>query len=89
VFAGTSVIFFATVNALKLVPYFFLGQFDAANLKAAALLAPVSILCALGAVRLVKVIDQTLFYRIVYVLMFVLGLFLIGQAGGGLFHRLA
>lgn len=81
VFAGTSVLFFATINATKLVPYFFLGQFTATNLEAAAALAPLSIVCALAGVQLVKVIDQVVFYRIVYALMFALGLFLIGQAG--------
>ena len=29
IYTGTSVLFFAVVNAVKLVPYFFLGQFDA------------------------------------------------------------
>ena len=32
VFTGTSVIFFAITNAVKLIPYFALGQFDTANL---------------------------------------------------------
>jgi len=86
VFAGTSVLFFATINATKLVPYYFLGQFTVTNLEAAAALAPLSVICALGGVRLVKVIDQVLFYRIVYALMFALGLFLIGQAGIDLIH---
>jgi len=81
VFAGTSVIFFAVINITKLVPYFLLGQFSPANLQAAALLAPLSIVCALGAVWLVKVIDQALFYRAIYILMFLIGLYLIGQAG--------
>jgi len=80
VFAGTSVIFFAVVNALKLPPYLLLGQFRTSNLMAAAILAPLSIVCALFAVRLIKVIDQARFYRIVYVLMFAIGVFLIGQA---------
>ncbi len=80
VFAGTSTMFFAAVNALKLPPYFFLGQFKTANLEAAAILTPLSIVCALAAVRLVKVIDQAVFYRLVYALMFAIGLFLIGQA---------
>jgi len=80
VFAGTSVLFFAVINATKLVPYFFLGQFTAANLEMAAVLAPLSIACALGAVWLVKVIDQALFYRVIYALMFAIGLYLIGQA---------
>jgi uncharacterized membrane protein YfcA len=81
VFAGTSTIFFAAVNALKLVPYFFLGQFKSANLQAAALLTPLSIACALIAVRIVKRIDTGRFYRLVYALMFAMGLFLIAQAG--------
>lgn len=80
VFAGTSTIFFAAVNALKLVPYFFLGQFKTANLEAAALLTPLSIACALIAVRIVKRIEPARFYRLVYGLMFVMGVFLIGQA---------
>ncbi len=80
VYAGTSTLFFAAVNATKLVPYFFLGQFKSANLIAAALLAPLSIAFALIGVRIVKVIDQRLFYRLIYVLMFAIGLFLIGQA---------
>jgi uncharacterized membrane protein YfcA len=80
VFAGTSTIFFAAVNALKLVPYFFLGQFKASNLQAAALLTPLSIACALVAVQIVKRIAPDRFYRLVYGLMFVMGLFLIGQA---------
>jgi uncharacterized membrane protein YfcA len=80
VFAGTSTIFFACVNALKLIPYFFLGQFKSANLEAAALLTPLSIVCALIAVRIVKVIDTRRFYRLIYALMFAMGLFLIGQA---------
>jgi uncharacterized membrane protein YfcA len=80
VFAGTSTMFFAAVNAMKLVPYYFLGQLRLTNLAATAVLAPISIACALGAVQIVKVIDQRLFYRIVYVLMFAIGLFLIGQA---------
>ena len=80
VYAGTSTIFFAAVNATKLIPYFFLGQFKSANLEAAAILAPLSVACALLGVRIVKVIDQRVFYRLIYVLMFAIGLLLIGQA---------
>ena len=80
VYAGTSTIFFAVVNGAKLVPYFFLGQFKSANLEAAAILTPISVACALIGVRIVKVIDQRVFYRLIYVLMFAIGVFLIGQA---------
>ena len=40
IFAGSSVIFFAVVNAVKVVPYFFLGQFSAENLLTSAILLP-------------------------------------------------
>lgn len=86
VFAGTSVIFFAVVNLTKVPPYFFLGQFKTGALEAAAILTPLSIVCALIGVRIVKVIDPARFYRLVYGLMFVIGLFLIGQAGMDLIH---
>ncbi len=80
VYAGTSVIFFATVNATKLVPYYFLGQLEVHNLEAAAVLLPVSIASALLGVWLVKVMDPRLFYRIAYALVFAIGVVLIGQA---------
>jgi uncharacterized membrane protein YfcA len=80
VFVGTSTLFFAAVNAMKLVPYFFLGQLDASNLAAAALLAPVAVVCALVTVRLIRVIDPRRFYWAMYLMIFAAGVFLIGQA---------
>ena len=53
VFTGTSVIFFAITNAIKLVPYFVLGQFDATNLTASAVLMPVAPLATLAGAWLV------------------------------------
>jgi len=76
-FAGTAVIFFATVNAVKLVPYFMLGQFDATNLMTALVLLPIAPLATLAGVRLVRIIDPDLFYRIIYALMSVIGLKLV------------
>ncbi len=83
-FAGTSVIMFAVVNTVKLIPYFMLGQFDATNLETSAVLLPVSIPATFFGVWLVKVMDATLFYRIVYVFIFVIGLYLVweGLAAG-------
>jgi uncharacterized membrane protein YfcA len=80
VFVGTSTLFFAAVNAMKLVPYFFLGQLDASNLAAAALLAPVAVVCALVTVRLIRVIDPRRFYWAMYLMIFAAGLLVIGQA---------
>jgi len=76
-FAGTAVIFFATVNAVKLVPYFMLGQFDGTNLMTALVLLPIAPLATLAGVRLVRIIDPDLFYKIIYALMSVIGLKLV------------
>ena len=46
-FAGTAVIFFAVVNAIKLVPYFLLGQFDTTNLSTSVTLFPVALVATL------------------------------------------
>ena len=74
VFVGTSVIFFAVTNAVKLVPYFFLGQFDAANLATAAVLFPFAAFTTVVGIWIVRVIDQSLFYGLSYIFVMVIGL---------------
>ena len=74
VFVGTSVIFFAVTNAVKLIPYFFLGQFDAANLETAAVLFPLAALTTVLGIWIVRVIDQTIFYGLSYLFVMLIGL---------------
>jgi uncharacterized membrane protein YfcA len=64
-FAGTTTVFFAFVNAVKLVPYWALGQLSPGNLKIAAVLAPPAIVAVLIGVGLVKVLPEALFFRLV------------------------
>jgi uncharacterized membrane protein YfcA len=85
IFAGTMVIFFFIVNALKLVPYFFLGQFSTANLLTSAVLLPISIPATFFGIWLIKRIDAKRFYEIVYALIFAIGVFLIGESIADLF----
>jgi uncharacterized membrane protein YfcA len=85
IFAGSSVIFFAVVNAVKTIPYFFLGQFSADNLLASAILLPVSIPATLFGVWLVKRFKPELFYKLVYWLIFLVGLFLVWESLAELF----
>ena len=66
VFTGTSVIFFAITNAIKLVPYFLLGQFDATNLTASAVLTPVAPLATLAGAWLVRRMRPETFYTFTY-----------------------
>ncbi|WP_376874760.1 sulfite exporter TauE/SafE family protein [Albirhodobacter sp. R86504] len=65
VFAGTATITFAWVNAIKLIPYIALGQINLSSLETALVLAiPASIAVFIG-VKLVKIVPQDLFYKIV------------------------
>lgn len=68
-FAGTAVIFFSAVNAVKLVPYFLLGQFDTTNLATSAVLLPLAPLATLAGVWLVRVVNPQTFYRITYAMV--------------------
>ncbi|MGH6875209.1 MAG: sulfite exporter TauE/SafE family protein [Aestuariivirgaceae bacterium] len=70
VFAGTSAILFAIVNAVKLIPYWALGQLSADNLMTAAWLFPIGIIATLAGVRLVKAVSEGLFYRLVTIALF-------------------
>ncbi|MEP3890001.1 MAG: sulfite exporter TauE/SafE family protein [Hellea sp.] len=72
-YAGTGVMFFAVVNFVKLVPYALLGQFDKSNLTTSLILIPLAPIGVLIGVWLIKRIDQQLFYRILYGLIFAVG----------------
>ncbi|MTI45021.1 hypothetical protein JM93_03635 [Roseibium hamelinense] len=72
-FAGTAVIFFAAVNAMKLVPYYYLDQFDATNIATSLVLLPIAPIATLCGVWLVKKIDTETFYRLIYALMLLIG----------------
>lgn len=80
VFAGTMVVFFFIVNAMKLVPYFFLGQFSTENLLTSAVLLPVSLPATFFGVWLIRRIESKRFYEVVYFLIFAIGVFLIGES---------
>ncbi len=65
VFAGTTTVFFAFVNAVKLVPYWALGQLSAETLRHAAILSVPAMAAVLAGVRLVRVLPERLFFRLV------------------------
>jgi len=80
VFAGTSTILFAVVNIIKLLPYWALGQFNAGNLKLAALLSPVAIAGALLGYRITTILPEKLFFRLVEVALAIVSVKLIFDA---------
>ena len=87
VFIGTVTIYFAAVNAIKVVPFFFLGEFTLSALTIALALMPLAIATNLAGIWVVKRIPEELFYKIAYVLMFLVSLELIRQGALGVFWR--
>jgi len=83
VFAGTATITFAYINAIKLVPYYFLGQLGVDNLRVAAMLIPVAVVAVFAGVRLVRILPEKLFFRLVTWALFAVSVKLIwdGLAG--------
>lgn len=67
VFTGTSVILFAVMNAIKVVPYFLLGEFDRDNLLAAGVLLPLAPLATLVGAWGVRRMRPDFFYTFSYV----------------------
>jgi len=73
IFAGTSVIFFAAVNLLKIPPYFMLGQFSQENLLQSAFLLPIGILSTLLGVWVARRVPVAKFYNAILVLTVLVG----------------
>ncbi len=83
IYVGTSAVFFAVTNALKLVPYALLGLLKTGNWTTIVMLAP---LCYIGVkigVYLNRRFNETWFMRLVYAMLFLSGVQLIlsGLAG--------
>lgn len=80
VFAGTSTIAFAWINAIKLIPYWALGQLSPGNLKVAAvLMAPAAAAVFLG-LWLVRRLPERLFFQVVTWALLAVSLRLLWQA---------
>lgn len=73
VFIGTSAIFFAVVNWMKVPAYWALGQFTREVMLTAAVLLPLAIASTSAGVWLVRRVPAARFYRIIYVLLIVVG----------------
>ena len=77
VYAATSAVFFAIVNVMKLGPFFALGQFNQENLVISAVLAPFAIATNFLGIWLVRVMPNEFFYRVIYVIVFLIAVALI------------
>ncbi|MFD1881986.1 sulfite exporter TauE/SafE family protein [Paracoccus pacificus] len=78
-FAGTTTVFFAIVNAVKLIPYAALGQLSGHNLMIAALLGVPAFASVWLGVWLVRVMPQKFFYQFITWALLLVSLRLIWQ----------
>jgi uncharacterized protein len=76
-YAGTMTMVFAAINWLKVAAFFAIGQVSLANFRISATLFPLAIAATLAGIWLVRRVSGRLFYRIVYLFTFLVGLKLI------------
>ena len=76
-FAATTIVFFAVVNYVKLVPYAWLGQLDAGNLATSAVLVVLAPIGVLTGAWLHKRVTDQVFFAFAYLLLFAVGLKLV------------
>jgi uncharacterized membrane protein YfcA len=80
VLVGTTAIYFAAVNWVKVPAFAALGEFTRANLLTAGALVPVAILSTVAGVWLVRRVPPERFYTAIYWLMILVGLKLVWDA---------
>jgi uncharacterized membrane protein YfcA len=85
-FVGTTAIFFASLNWIKVVPYFALGQFSTKGFGTSLALLPLAIATNMLGFWLVRVTPTEIFYRITYMIMFVISVELVREGMVDLLH---
>lgn len=80
VLVGTTALFFAVTNWIKVPAYLALGQFTHANVMTSAVLLPLALVSTVAGVQLVRRVDAARFYTAIYVLMILVGIALVAEA---------
>jgi uncharacterized membrane protein YfcA len=80
ILVGTTAVFFAATNWIKVPAYWALGQFTPANLMKSAALLPLALVSTVAGVWLVRRVDAARFYTAIYVLMILVGIALVAEA---------
>jgi len=71
IYVGTRVIFFTFVNLIKLPFYIKLSMVNFETFKQSVILFPLAIIGIFIGYRILKIIDEKLFYNIIYVLILI------------------
>lgn len=73
-YTGTAVKLFAIINAVKLIPYFMLGQLNTTNLAISATLFPIAPLATIAGAYMVRRMRPEVFYPFMYTMCALAGL---------------
>ncbi|MBV2183100.1 MAG: sulfite exporter TauE/SafE family protein, partial [Rhizobium sp.] len=76
--------FFAIMNAVKVLPYFALGELSTTNLTLSATLLPIALVSTLIGARLVHFLKSAIFYPLMYGMVLIAGGKLLYDGIGGL-----
>jgi len=87
VFVGTTVVYFSWVNFTKLPAYYYLGQLSEPNLATSLVLSPLAALGMAAGIWLHGRVNATLFYRIIYSVVFLSGLKLVYDGVSGMLRH--
>lgn len=79
IYVGTSVMFFAALNAIKIIPYALLGMLALGNLSTSLVLLPLAPIGVAMGVWLNRNIPNDIFYWIIYSAIFLVGVSLIWE----------
>lgn len=83
-YTGTSVTFFAVVNALKVVPYAMLGMFQADVLLSAAMMLPLAVVSVSLGAAIIRRMSPEVFYPFSYTMVAIVGAKLVHDGLRGL-----
>ncbi|MGE0564035.1 MAG: sulfite exporter TauE/SafE family protein [Pseudolabrys sp.] len=83
-YVSTGAIFFGTMNFMKVVPYFALGQFSATGLATSTALLPLAIAANMFGFWVVRRTPDKLFFQITLIMLFAISLALLWQGGRGM-----
>jgi hypothetical protein len=81
-FVATTVLLFAVINYVKLIPYSWLGLFHGNNLLTSLVLVPAAVIGFLAGIWLHNHVSEALFYRVCYVFLLIVGIKLVLDSAG-------
>ncbi len=87
-YVGTSVIFFAAVNAMKVPAFYALGQLSLAQVETVLVFVPLALASSWLGARLVRMVDIRKFNLAITIILLLVSITLLGQGVSGLKHSL-